>query len=545
MIVLHPNLYTLIPQRCTPSNPWGKVEALCARDGAIVAVGTREEILALQTKNERVIEPKAACIMPGFIDTHAHLSCLGMRPGMLDLPDDTSPQQWAQAVAQSAAQLPAGSWIVGRGWNQEVWSGEGLPRTVEGFPTHELLSQAAPHHPVLLHRIDQHAIWVNQAAMRAANFTRDAADPPGGKIIRDAGGEPSGVFVDEAGVLFEKTLPPLTSEELCLLLRENAAQFLAQGITCMHCAVVPLHELAAYHEVFGTQNTPGLRVRGMAYAKPKPLAAWARNHAPQRDPKAMWSLPALKAFADGALGSRGAWFFEPYEGETTCGMSVAPPDELEQLSRAALESGWQMAVHAIGDRAIAETLSAWERAGLTKAKAQHLCWRIEHVQHPRKESLDAMAQRGIGAAMQPIHCTQDMRFAEALLGPTRAAFAYPWHAVHSRQIPLGFGSDYPIETNNPFVGIHAAVTRQNAQNLPKEGWHRAQCVSRQTAIGAYTYEGAKLMVEDTHTLGHLGAVADWVALDTDITKAPIDKVRCTRALWVVTAGKTRHGKPGN
>lgn len=540
MILLHPRIYTLDPARCTPANPWGQVQALrIDAAGFVTAAGDRADVLARREPGEATREPLAACVLPGLIDTHAHLSSLGMRPGSLELPDDASPQEWAHAVAQRAAGLRPGAWITGRGWNQTVWE-PGDAELVEGFATHALLSQAAPENPVLLHRADHHAVWVNRAALALAGLLDAAPQVEGGRAVCDAQGRPTGVLIDEAIGLIEAAMPPLDAQENQALIRERARMFLAQGVTCVHCALIPPAQIPHYQAEIA-QGRAGLRVRGMLYDAPEALGRYASQRWPHLDPQGWLHLSTLKAFADGALGSQGAWMLDPYQGSELRGGPVATPQQMEQLARHALENHWQLATHAIGDQALRQTLAAWRRAGLTPERARALGWRVEHVQHATPEDLDTLASMGLAAAMQPIHCTRDMRFVEPLLGPQRAAWSYPWAEVLRRNIPLGFGSDYPIETLSPWEGLHAALTRQDERGRPEGGWHPQHRVTRAQALAAYTTEGASLMPFDAGRLGHLGQLGDLVTLDTDPTEASPQALRQTKVLATLTAGRLVHG----
>lgn len=538
MIIVHPRIYPF-----TTANRADTVEAFQTRGAAVVALGSEREILALREPGEDVVRPEAACILPGLIDTHAHLTSLGQRPSSVDIPDETLPGDIAALVAANAATLPAGSWVTGRAWNQAVWpDATAVQRTQSGFPTHHALTAAAPNRPVMLRRTDHHAVWLNRAALEACGLWGvDVPDPEGGTIDRGTDGLPAGVLVDEAIGIAKRAMPPITSEETRLVIRQRARAFLAAGITCVHCALVWPSELSDYAATIQGPGRTGLRVRSMVHAAPSDLVAWARNNRPYVDPDGMHHVVTLKAFADGALGSKGAWFFAPYEGDTGVGKPVATPAEVEELARVAIERGFQFAAHAIGDRAIRETADAYARAGWSAAMEATLRFRIEHVQHSRAEDLDRLAALRIAAPMQPIHCTRDMRFAERFVGPARAAFSYPWRSVLDRGMRLGFGSDFPIETLNPWVGLHAAVTRQDEHGLPEGGWIPQQRVSMGEALDAYLVEGARLMVPDDGVLGHLGEVADFVAIDTDPFVDSPRTVADTTVRATVVAGELVHG----
>lgn len=547
MIVLHPRIYPFDD----PSRPRRTVEALRVANGLVTALGSEAEILGLRASGEAVVRPEGACVLPGLIDSHAHLTSLGARPGSLDVPDDTKPQDIAARVREAVRELPVGAWLTGRAWNQAVWgNAPGTPLSPAGFPTHDLLTAASPDVPVMLHRTDQHAMWLNRAAMEAAGLWRtQVADPPGGTIDRDERGFATGVLVDEAVGLAKRAMPPVSSEERQLLIIERARRFLAAGVTTVHCALIWPSEIDDYRAATKGAGATGLRVRGMVHADPPELATWAMRNLPEIDPDDVFHLVTLKAFADGALGSRGAWMFEPYVGTDGVGKPVATPEEVEQLARVAIERGFQLATHAIGDRALRETMDAYARGGWAPELASTLRFRIEHVQHTRPEDLDRMAELRLAAPMQPIHCTRDMRYCDALIGEARGALSYPWRGVLRRGMRLGFGSDFPIETLNPWMGIHAAVTRQDEDGSPGGGWNAHECVSTQEALEAYLTGGAALIVADEGRLGQLRAgptpgassPADFIAVDTDPFAAAPEEILRTEVLATFVAGTQRSG----
>ncbi|MEO1270338.1 MAG: amidohydrolase, partial [Myxococcota bacterium] len=477
---------------------------------------------------------------------------LGLRVGGLDLLDHTSPQSWAEAVAHRAQNSPPGTWITGRAWNQTIWTTAQTaqtPRTSEGFPTHALLSEAAPDHPVMLHRTDQHAVWVNREAMLRAGIDPDAplvaSDPAGGRVVRNDDGTPAGVFIDSAIDLIEDHIPPPSDAEVIQAIEASGARCLAAGLTCVHCALVRPSELEAYQQALASGRLP-LRVRAMVYDDPEALAAWASTHTPWSDATGQWRVVTLKMFADGALGSRGAWMLRPYHNHPDeLGFPVATPDQIARVAMAAAQQGWQLATHAIGSRAIRETAQAYARgaaaAGWSDAPAA-LRWRIEHLQHPEPDDLDTIAAAGLYAPMQPIHATRDMRFAESLLGPERAAQAYPWRAALRAGIPVGFGSDYPIETLNPFVGLHAAITRQDDADHPPGGWYPEHCLTPLEAVSAYTAQAAGFIAEDDGHLGHLGvgAEADLIATTVDPATATPQQLRTAAITWSLIGGRNAY-----
>jgi len=536
MILSHDRIHTFAAALRTASNPWGTVQAVRVQGGRVVAAGARADVLALRERGEAVVEPEGAAVLPGLIDTHAHLHGLGLRRDALDWPDDTAPERWAEAVAALAATLAPGTWIEGRAWNQSVWTDTHAPRTADGFPTHAPLTAAAPGHPVVLHRNDRHAVWANAAAMRAASIDPDAPAPPspeGGRVVRTADGRPSGVFVDHACDLITDAIPPLGFDDQVQVVRRFARKFLDRGVTCVHAAMVEPDLLDAYLQALEGPGAPGLRVRAMVYAEPARLAAWAEAHSPCGLAPDRFAITTLKAFADGALGSRGAWMFDDYDGYPgERGFPVATPEELAVLAGVAARRGWQLATHAIGDRAIHETLTAYDRAAAPD-RIRALRWRVEHFQHGRPEDTALAARLGVRVSMQPIHCTRDMRFAEALLGASRSAFAYPWRDALDAGLTVGFGSDFPIESLDPWEGVHAAVTRQDAHGRPVGGWIPAQRLNRAEALTAYLATGAALCPIDDGHLGHLGpgAIADAIATDLDPTEIAPERLPDLQVTW--------------
>ncbi len=538
MIVIHPRIYPFVwPDRTRT------VEAFRVVDGRVVAMGSETTVLRERVPGEAVHRPDAACILPGLIDTHAHLSSLGARPGSLDVPDESTPAEIAAHVRRAVVGMPQGSWLTGRAWNQAVWpDGCEVERTPAGFPTHRSLTEASPATPVMLHRTDQHAVWLNRAAMEAAGLWRTRVpDPEGGTVDRDADGFPSGVLVDEAVGLVRKAMPPVTPTERGLVVLERARKFLEAGVTCVHCALVKPSALPEYRNAVLGPDATGLRVRAMMYDHPEKLAEWARHNSPALGDDGVFHMVTLKAFADGALGSRGAWMYEPYVGTDGVGKPVATPPEVELLARTAVERGWQLATHAIGDRALREVMEAYVRGGWNASLEPTLRFRIEHVQHTRPVDLDRMAELRIAAPMQPIHATRDMRYCDALIGRERGANSYPWAGVLRRGIRLGFGSDYPIETLNPWAGLHAAVTRQDDRDLPAGGWNPEQCISMTQALDAYLASGASLVVADDGVLGSLATTGDFIAIDTDPFVDSARTVAGTTVRATVVGGVVRHG----
>ena len=468
---------------------------------------------------------KGRVLLPGFIDSHGHVMDLGFRLLELDLSDTHDLADALTRIAAYARANPDRKWILGGGWNQEQW---GLTR----FPTAAELDAAVGDRPVALTRIDSHAVWLNSAAMKAAGITAATKAPPGGRIERDAKGQPTGVFTDAARLMVMQAVPQPRAVD-----RDNAflaAQeaLLKQGVTASDDMHTTLPDWLTFRRA-GDRNA--LRVRLESYADSIETANLTAGAGPSP-----WlyggrlRLVGVKVFADGALGSRGAWLKAPYaDAPKQSGQGLWSDDQLRNLmSRAAMDH-FQVAVHAIGDRANAEVLDAIDELSQTYTGDRR--WRIEHAQVIDPVDLPRFGGHGIVAAMQPIHQVSDRAMAEARLGPDRLAGAYAWASVQRAGATLAFGSDYPNDDFNPFHGWAAAFTRTDANGEPFGGWQPQERISREAAWRAYTVDAAFAgFAEDR--LGRLapGYWADFIIVDRDPTLAGATELRDTKVeeTWV-------------
>jgi predicted amidohydrolase YtcJ len=488
-----------------------RAEALALRGGRILAVGSRDEVRKLAGPSTRVHDLAGRCVTPGLIDCHVHMSGLGsLDLGRIDLQGARSLAEVARMVREAAARAPPGEWILGGRWDQSLW-GE------KEFPTHQVLSEASPANPVWLDRVDGHMGLANRKAMEIAGIDRSAADPPGGEVLRDARGEPTGLFVDNAMALVERHVPGgrRSAIELILAAQERC---LRAGLTGVHDAGIGPAEIEAY-EKLAADGRLKLRVHAMAHGSLGP--EWFRSHRPRTGVR--FSLRAVKLMADGAMGSRGAWLLEPYSdrprdaaGSPYTGLPVQEPGFIREVARACLENGWQACTHAIGDRAIRETLDAYEEV-LRAAPGRDHRFRIEHAQNPQPADIPRFARLGVIASMQPGHATSDMRWAEARVGPERVKTAYAWRQFLRAGCRVAFGSDFPVEDENPLLGIHAAVTRQDRAGNPAGGWFPEERLTREEALRLFTIEAARASFEERDK-GSLepGKLADFVVWTHDI-----------------------------
>lgn len=465
-------------------------------------------------------------VIPGLIDAHLHVMGIGFGALTLDLSQTRSLAEAQQAVKDFAEANPGRQWIIGRGWNQEIW---GLGR----FPTAAELDAVVGDRPVAMERVDGHATWVNTQAMQLAGVTAQTADPAGGRIERLAGSRaPAGVFVDAASELIYSVVPEPRPRERDLALQKAQQILLAMGIT----AAADMGTTAEDWQAFRRAGDAGtLKLRIMSYAGGIEAMELIGGPGPTQ-----WlyddrlRLNGVKLYLDGALGSRGAWLKRPYHDDpANTGLPMLKPDQLRNLmSRAAMDN-FQIAIHAIGDAANAELLAAIGELAETYRGDRR--WRIEHAQIVDPADMAAFGRFGVIASMQPVHQTSDRLMAEARLGPDRLAGAYAWRTIEAGGGRLAFGSDAPVESPDPFAGWAAAFTREDAAGQPFGGWLPQERVSREEALAGFTAAAAFAGFADGR-FGKLvaGERADFVILDRDPMLASATDLRNTRVLetWI-------------
>jgi predicted amidohydrolase YtcJ len=515
-----------------PEHP--EARAVAIRGDRIAAVGDDKEIRALAGPRTRRVDLRGATVLPGLIDAHGHVTSLGERLASLDLRGVASVEEVAERVRRRAGEpLPAGAWITGGGWDQNLWPGE-------QFPDHQPLTAAAPDRPVLLRRVDGHAAWANRSAMAAAGIDRRTPDPEGGRVVRDARGEPTGVFVDNAMTLLERAQPKPDRAQIKAWIRLALERCAVAGLTEIHDAGVSPDQVAAYRELADEGALP-LRVYlmwdGTTTDPIEPLVA--------QDPfvnyRGRVTLRAVKLMVDGAMGSRGAVFFEDYaDAPGTRGLFVTSPEEVERRTALALSRGYQVCTHAIGDRGIREVLSAYERA-LRTVPAGDRRLRIEHLQAVSPEDVSTLKRLGVIASMQPSHATSDMYWAEERIGASRGRGLYAWRWVLDLGIPIAAGSDFPVDPEQPLVGLHSAVTRQDLKDWPSGGWHPEQRMSLQEALQAYT-SGAAYAAFEEKEKGRIapGAWADLTILAEDLRAIPPERIPAVQVRGTIVGGEIAH-----
>ncbi len=514
-----------------PDHP--RAEAVAARRGQIVAVGTRAEIEPFRGPRTQVVDRPAGLVVPGLIDAHGHLSGLGASADQLELRGLTSPGAIADRVRQRIAEQPGPGWILGRSWDQSLW-----PDMT--FPTAAVLDAVAPDRPVWLRRVDGHAGWANGAALKRAGISRDTKAPADGQILLDAEGNPTGVLVDGAMELVDRVVPPPTEAERIRRILAAQELCLQVGLTGVHDAGVD-RATAETFRLLDRQGKLKLRVSGMASPPAGEEVAFASQPPIPRQPGRRFELRAIKLFADGAMGSRGALLFEPYADEPgSTGLRLIDPTVLQQTTEAALRHGWQVCVHAIGDRGNAMVLDAFAAARAAVPKAADPRLRIEHAQVVRRADVDRFRALGVIASMQPSHVATDQRWADLRLGAgsERVRGAYAWRWFLEAGVPLAFGSDFPVEIPDPAWGLFAAVTRQDADGRPEGGWHPEQSLTLAEALRAFT-QGAAVAGFAEDRLGTIrpGLAADLTVFDRDLFAVPPAAIRSARVTETVIDGE--------
>ncbi len=473
------------------------------------------------------LDGKGRTLVPGMIDAHGHVMQLGFLKLNLDLSDTKTLDEAKAKIAAYAAANPSRPWIIGFGWNQEQW---GLGR----FPTAADLAGIGNGRPIWLSRVDGHAGWANDAALAAAKITAATKAPPGGRIEM-AAGKPTGVLVDKAMALMEPVIPaPLPKDRDAAFIKAQEA-LLAKGVTAIADMGITIDDWQTFRRA---GDRGALVIRIMGYASGTAQAAMIAGSSPTP-----WlyddrlRLGGVKLYMDGALGSRGAWLKAPYtDAPGEVGLIQTEPTQLRnQMSRAAMD-GFQLAIHAIGDRANAEVLSAIEELAETYKGDRR--WRVEHAQIVDPVDLPRFGQQGIIASMQPQHESSDWKMAPARLGPARLGGAYAWRAMLQNGSRLAFGSDVPVEPADPWLGLKVAVTREDARGEPAGGWLPEQRLTLAEALRAYT-QGAAYAGFAEKQFGNLatGQRADFLLLDQDIELARPADIANVRVVEVWIGGK--------
>jgi len=528
LIVINARIYTV-------DNARPMASAFAVRGGRIIFVGGDAEARTLANARTRVLDLHGRTVIPGMVDAHAHLSGLASSLRNVLLAGSKTYDEVIRRVLERARTTRKGEWVQGRGWDQNLWP-------EKNFPTHEALSRATPDNPVVLTRVDGHALLANALAMRLAGIAAATKDPEGGRIIRLPNGDPSGVFVDNAQRLVRRSVPSLSDATLREATIAAIAEVNRWGLTGLHDAGESRRVIDVF-ESLARENRYNIRNYVMVSDNAGDIAYYTG-----RGPKNglydghIW-IRAIKTYADGALGSRGAALLAAYSDDPgNVGLLVSTPEHLESVAETGLRTGFQVNTHAIGDRGNRVALDAFE-AALKKVPAADHRFRIEHAQVVSPQDIPRFARLGVIPSMQASHQTSDMRWAEARVGPQRIRGAYAWRSLLNTGVVIPDGSDFPVEEVNPLISFHSAITRQDATGWPEGGWYPDQVMTRDEALKAMTIWPAYAAFQEKE-LGSLspGKYADFVVLDRDIMTVPANEILQTHVLSTFIGGKNVYEK---
>ncbi len=517
-------------------------EAVAILGDRIAAVGSNSQIDAWIGSGTRIIELDGQLVIPGLVEGHGHFVSLGQSKMELDLTQATSWDDIVQQVYRASLSLPAGQWIIGRGWHQGKWSRRPNPH-VEGYPVHGELSQRTPRHPVLLTHRTGHMLFANALAMRLAGIDAETADVPGGEILRDEIG-PTGVFRENAMSLVRRARtrslqnrsPAQVRQELSNAIRLASEECLANGVTSFQDAGASLAEVDLFREL-AEEGQLDVRLFVMLNEPNGVLAGRLADYRMVGVGNHHLTVRAIKRMVDGALGTHGAWLLAPYDDlPNNTGHNTTSLDSLKRVGELALEHDFQLCVHAIGDRANREVLDLFESLG---TRGKDLRWRIEHAQHISPPDIARFAELSVIASMQAVHCTSDAPFVVQRLGQRRARTgAYVWRSLLDSGAVVTNGTDVPVERIDPFACIYASVTRKLANGV---AFFAEQRMTREEALRSYTRAAAYAAFEE-HLKGSLaaGMLADLVVLDRDLLTVPEDQIAATRVQFTIVGGKIKY-----
>lgn len=525
LIITNANAYTVDPQ-----HPHAQAVAVIGE--RIVAVGSNAEIDAWRGPGTKVIDAAGRLLLPGFNDAHVHLLSGGAQLDQVQLYDATSVAEVKRRLAARAAKTPKGEWILGGDWDETKWS------PVE-LPTAKMIDDVTSNVPVFIGRYDGHAALANSAAMKLAGVDKNTSDVPGGVIVRDAEGNPTGVFKDAAENLVYKAIPPMSPAQRIRAAQRAFAYAASLGVTSMQAMSMPYPDIA-------TLSAMAERGELTARIYAVPMETGWQDLAKIGIRRA-WGSPwlrigALKGFADGSLGSETAYMFEPYrDNAKNFGIlsdEMQPPEAMQQRLMDADAAGLQLCIHAIGDRAISMTLDMFQ--AIEQAHGSHdQRFRIEHAQHVAPKDFARFAGLHVIASMQPYHAIDDGRWADTRIAPAVARYSYAWRSMLDHGVTLAFGTDWDVAPLDPMIGLYAAVTRATLDGKRPGGWVPEEKITLPEAVYAYTMGSAFAEFQDKEK-GSItpGKLADMVIVSEDLFKIPPEKIRDVKVVTTIVGGKT-------
>lgn len=526
-----------------------RAEAIAIQGDRILAIGRNRVILEKAGPRSQVIDLKGKTVIPGLIDSHAHFQNLGEQKRQVNLRYAADWEDAVRLVAADAKKWKPGVWILGRGWHQEKWNPAPSPQ-INGFPVHDLLSKSTPDHPVLLVHGSGHAVCANAMAMKLAGIDEKTPNPPGGEILRDSTGKAIGIFTENASDLiyaafgkYQDSLTPEQKEsESILEIQAADRECLENGITTIHDAGVSFRTIDLYRSLVD-QDRIGVRLWAMVSEQNQALDQRLKSYRYIGYRNHHLTVRAIKRLLDGALGSRSAWMSQPYEDRPgNYGLNTIELADLKETARLAKAHGFQMAVHAIGDRANHELLDLYESFAAPDSTLSDLRWRVEHAQHLDPVDIPRFGKLGVLSAMQGVHATSDAPFIVKRLGKKRAEEgAYVWRSLLQAGARISNGTDAPVEEVNPLACFYSSVTRRTHTG---QTFFPEQRMTRQEALESYTIHGAYAGFEE-EIKGSLeaGKLADLVVLSDDIMSIPEEKIRETKVVMTLIGGKIVYSLP--
>lgn len=524
LVIVHGRVWTV-------DHAHPQAEAVAIQGSRIVAVGTDAEIAKWAGPATKTIDARGKTVLPGFNDAHVHFSSGGGEISSVHLRDAATPQEFSRRIGEHAKKLPKGEWILGGTWDHELWGGTPLP-------SHDWIDAVTPDTPVLVTRYDGHMALANGKAIRLAGITRETMDPPGGTIVRDKDGNPTGLLKDAAMDLVWRVVPPPSDERLLRMIRAGMEEARRFGVTSIH-DISSTEDVRAYQTLSGRGELT-LRIYCIT-----PLPQWkAPATAGIRAGFGNdWiHLGAMKGFSDGSLGSTTALFEQPFtDAPETSGLPnemMLPEGNMLKMALGADKAGLQLAVHAVGDKANRIMLDVYTEVAKQNGPRDDRRWRIEHAQHLRPEDFARFASLGVIASVQPYHAIDDGRWAEKRIGHERCKTTYAFRTLLDHGVRLAFGSDWTVAPLNPMLGLYAAVTRATLDGKNPNGWFPEQKVTLKEAIEAYTMSSAYAEFRENEkgslTAGKLG---DVVILDADLFSIAPEKIKEAAVRWTIVGGK--------
>ncbi|MEO0470263.1 MAG: amidohydrolase [Bacteroidota bacterium] len=534
-LVLHnTHIYTINQSQPT-------AEAVAVSDGKILWVGDNEGAKKWMGEKTEVLDLNGKIVVPGLIESHAHIMGIGAQVQNISLAKTSSYDELIAMVAEAVKETPKGEWIQGRGWHQSKWTPQ--PEMVKGYQTHEALSAVSPDHPVFLTHASGHAAFANAKAMEIAGITNGMAFSEDGEVIQYPDGRPTGVFSERAASLISRHIPEPSAAALAKRLELAIEECLANGITSFQNAGASQEEVDLFEDFVANDKMKLHMWTMLSGSDSSMLERWYQKGPQLSD---FLTVRSIKLYADGALGSRGAWLLEPYsDRHNHVGNPIMPMKRVAQIALDGLEHGFQVCSHAIGDRANREVLNAYEAAFVAKPdQAKDHRYRIEHAQHLHPEDIPRFADLGVIASMQAIHMSSDRPWAIDRLGKERIeSGAYVWRSLLDSGAKVINGTDAPVEPVNPIACYYASVSRKTLAGTPEEGYESAQRMTREEALKSYTLDAAYGAFEE----GEKGSVevgkwGDFTVLSQDILTVPEKDLLKTEIEYTIVGGNVVYSK---